>query len=126
VTCSPTYFITPSAFPSSDSDPAAVSLSPDGFSRFVNLNAAGSQIGYAAEPTGTHHAVTLRPDHVAVGALGIPAYQNFPRSRCHPQDATAIRVTAPGRHRHHTLPLSVPVCTTKAGRSTSLAVRHHF
>jgi hypothetical protein len=98
----------------------------DGFPRFVYINAVGSQIGYAAQPTGTHHAVTIRPGHVAVGALGIPAYQNFPRARCHPRHATAIRVTAPGTHKHHTVALSVTVCTTTFGRSTSLAVRHHF
>jgi Domain of unknown function (DUF4232) len=98
----------------------------DGYPRFVYLNAAGDQIGFSAEPSGTHHPVTIRPGHVAVAALGIPDYLNFPRVRCHPRHATAIRVTAPGTHKHRTLPLSVTVCTTKFGRSTSLAVRHHF
>jgi hypothetical protein len=98
----------------------------DGYPRFVYLNAAGDRIGFPAKAVGTHSPVKIRPDRVAVAALGIPAYQNFPRARCHPRHATAIRVTAPGTVKHHTLPLSVTVCTTKFGRSTSLAVRHHF
>jgi hypothetical protein len=98
----------------------------DGYPRFVFLNAAGDRIGLPAKPSGTHRPVTVRPDHVAVAALGIPSYQDFPRARCHPRRATSIRVTAPGTHKHHTLPLSVTVCTTKFGRSTSLAVRHRF
>jgi Domain of unknown function (DUF4232) len=98
----------------------------DGYPRFVYLNAAGDRIGFPAKPVGAHSPVTIRRDRVAVAALGIPAYQNFPRARCHPRHAAAIRVTAPGTVKHHTLPLSMTVCTTKFGRSTSLAVRHHF
>jgi uncharacterized protein DUF4232 len=98
----------------------------DGYPRFVYLNAAGDRIGFPAKPVGTHSPVTIRPDRVAVAALGVPAYQNFPRARCHPRHAAAIRVTAPGTVKHRTLALSMTVCTTKFGRSTSLAVRHHF
>jgi hypothetical protein len=98
----------------------------DGYARFVYLNAAGDRIGFPAEPVGPHQPVTVRPGHAAVAALGIPAYQNFPRARCHPRHAVAIRVTAPGTVKRHVLPLSVTVCTTRFGRSTSLAVRHHF
>ena len=98
----------------------------EGFPRFVYLNADDNRIGFPAVPTGTSHAVTILPGHVAVAALGIPAYQNFPTNRCHPQQAAAIRVTAPGTHKHHRLPLAVTVCTTRFGASTSLAVRHHF
>jgi hypothetical protein len=104
----------------------AAACTLDGFPRFVHLNAAGSRVGFPAVASGGHHPVTVRPGRSAVAALGIPDYLNFPRVRCHPRRATWLRVTAPGTHTHHRLPLAVTVCTTRLGRSVALAVRHHF
>jgi hypothetical protein len=98
----------------------------DGYPRFVHLNAAGDRIGFPAKPAGSHQAVTIRPGHVGVAALGIPSYLNFPRARCHPRPAVQLAVRAPGTTERRILQLPVTVCTTKFGRSTSLAVRHHF
>jgi Protein of unknown function (DUF4232) len=98
----------------------------DGYPRFVYLNHAGDRIGFPAAPTGAHHAVTLRSGGAGVAALGIPDWQNFPAGRCHARHATQLVVRAPGTSHSRVLDLSVKVCTTKFGRSTSLAVRHHF
>jgi hypothetical protein len=98
----------------------------DGYPRFIYLNRAGDRIGFPAKPDGPHHAVTIEPGHVGVAALGIPDYLNFPRARCHPRHAVKLGVTAPGTTQRQQLKLKVTVCTTRFGRSFSLAVRHHF
>jgi Protein of unknown function (DUF4232) len=98
----------------------------DGSPRLVFLNKAGDRIGYPAKRVGAHEPVTIRPDRVGVAALGIPSYLNFPRSRCHPREASKLRVKAPGTTGRHVLNLEVTVCTTKFGRSTSLPVKHHY
>lgn len=106
-----------------------ISSSPctiDGYPRFVYLNHAGDRIGFPAAPTGPHHAVTLRAGGAGVAALGIPDWQNFPAGRCHARHATQLRVRAPGTIHPRVLDFAVKVCTTKFGRSMSLAVRHHF
>jgi hypothetical protein len=98
----------------------------DGYPRFVYLNHAGERIGFPAQASGSHHALTLRPGGAGVAALQIPDWQNFPAGRCHARQAPLLAVKAPGTSHFRVLRLGAKVCTTKFGRSFSLAVRHHF
>jgi hypothetical protein len=98
----------------------------DGFPRFVYLDSSGDRVGFPAKHEGRHHRVTIRPGEVAVAALGIPDYLNFPSSRCHAERTAKVSVRAPGTDEATRLKLKAKVCTTKFGRSISLAVKHHY
>lgn len=78
----------------------------------VSAERGGKQLGSAAGRDSSHRdaLVTLTPDATAHVILQVTDVGNFGSSACHPEQAEALRVYAPGAYSSHLVPFMFEAC----------------
>jgi hypothetical protein len=92
-----------------------------GYPGVSSVDARGRQIGAAADrsPTTPARTVVLAPRGSATAVYGQAQALNYPRSRCRPVTARALRIYAPNETRSRILALRHLACSLRvAGAST--------
>jgi hypothetical protein len=92
-----------------------------GFPGVSSVDARGRRIGAPARRSpGTVRTIVLPPHGSASAAYGLAQALNFPKARCHPVTARALRIFAPNETRSRILALRHLACSRPVVGSSSI------